>query len=809
MIKGHGNYNSPVMLIGDGGGPECASSGYALSGFTSEELSRLAGRNFDVGRAYKTLLVKERINASDIDSYKNKVDQYWPILQEEIKEIGPNLIIPINELIFQKLTHMNGIRKFRGSVLMSRGLEKPTKVLPILGPNPFLNQEYKLRWVTQIDFQKVPKYAASDTPPEEQTKNIWIAKTASSLRNFLDRSYRDDGKLVFDIEAYFGIPICISFCFDGNESVCVPFLDKSIDFDNRVLMVSMVSKLLASPIRKVNQNIKFDLKRLRRFGFHVENISGDTIIAASLLTPELPKNLGFLTSIYTEIPYFKDEGKQVHLEYGKQNRDTYYLYNAKDSLATWQIDDKQSKELNEVGSRELYDGIVRLIPKYNLMEEHGIYIDQEESFRLLCKYETVYGIQLAKLHRLTNNYKFNPQSPKQVSTLIFEELGYIKGRRVKGTDEDSLNQLMVFGTATKSPIYGKQILMLIIDCRKIHKIIEYLRTACYPDGTWKTEYNLAGTETGRSSAGGEKKIAGTDQLFQVLPNGKVEIVDLGRSFQTIAKHGFVIDGETLGREIRKIFVPCKNYSFVEIDMSQAEARVDAVLAGNFEILTVFDGPIGIHKLTGSWIYDCPPNEIKKNTQVVDPKTGLASDRYHMAKTARHSAERNITAEGMVMMTQKPIQECKRILEAVHGKQPEIREVYHKDVRHAIDSTRVLVSPHGRVRQFLDRKGDHFQYNSAISQLPQCIVSDQLKLSLNPTFDEVGSWAILINEAHDGTLAMVPKGREMEYGRVYRKNIETPIDFRKCNLAREFDLVIPTEIAVSDENWFSLKDVKWD
>lgn len=803
------------MLIGDIGGPEDSTTNYALAGYTGEELQRIAGSNLSVKDSYKTLLVKERGNATDIDSYRSKTEEYWPILIDEIRTINPHLIIPMNEVVFNRLTGLNSIRKFRGSVLMSRGLEKPTKILPILGMNPFINQEYKLRWLSQIDFTKVPKNSYDDSLPEEQTKNIWIAKNATSLRNFLDRSYNDNGILVFDIETFFGIPICIGLCFDGNEAVCVPFLDTTINQDDRVLMLYMLAKLLASKIRKINQNIKFDWKRLERFHFEVNNVTGDTIIGASLLTPELPKNLGFLTSIYTEIPYFKDEGKASHFEYGKRDRTTYYLYNAKDCLATYQINQKQEKEIDEIGSRTLYNGLIQLLPVYKKMEEHGIRIDEEARFSLHSKYSTFYNIQLLKLQRILNNSTFNPKSPKQCATAIFEEMGYNKPRQVTGTDEESLEWLMVSSEAKRSPIFGRVALMLIIDCRKLHKVIEYLETGVYADGTWKCEYNLAGTVTGRTSAGGsDEKLTGGqghDQIFAWEYNKKglpkLVINELGRSFQTIAKHGFMIDGEIYGKELRKIFVPRTGYSFVEIDLSQAEARVDAVLAGNFEILKVFDGPIGIHKLTGSWVFDCDPLEIKKNTLVVDPMTGISVDRYLMSKVTRHAAERNMQAERLVMMTQKPLMFCRRVLGSIHAKQPEIQEVFHHDVRQAVDLSRTLVSPHGRSRQFLDRKGDKNMYNNAISQLPQCIVSDQLKLSLIPTMQATGDWANLINEAHDGCLAEIPFDREMEFAEIYKKNIETPIDFNKCTLKRDFQLVIPSEVSMSRENWYSLEEVK--
>lgn len=792
MIQGHGNINSPVMIIADGGAPECIASNYALTGYSEILLSQIAGRNLSIKDTYRTLLVKEKINAGEYEDYKSLIPQYGPILVEEINTINPNLIIPMGEGIFSFLTQLESIRKYRGSVLLSNpgcGLRRQFKVLPILGPNPYLNKEFKLRWVSQIDFGKVPKYYGDESVPPDLTTNCWIAYTSSSLRNFLERAYSDDGLLVFDIETFMGVPTCISFCFDGRESVTVPFGDFTIDRDQRILMIQLVARILASKIRKVNQNITYDWRIMARFGFVVNNVMGDTSLAASCLTPELEKNLGFLISIYTELPYHKDEGKQWDVN-GMKDKKKFYLYCAKDSLGTWLVNEAQQKEIDEIGSRFVYDSMVSLIPIYKSMEDTGICIDEQQRQFLLAKYTSKYNIEVLKIQKLTNSYA-NPQSPVQMGKLIFEELGFVKGRYVKDTGEDSLKWLIAFGNSKRAPISGKQILQIIMNCRKLHKVIEALEVVPYPDGKWRATYNLGGAETGRSTSGSNK----TEQMI-LRGEKKIELHKMGHSFQNIGKHGFKIDGEEYGKDLRSMYVPPPGYVFVEVDLSQAEARVDAVLAGNYSILDVFDGPIGIHRLTGSWVYECDPLTIKKNTE-----------EYLISKTARHAAERNIQGEGLVMMIQKDLKFCNGVLQRVHEKQPEIRDTFHRDIKNCIDATRVLKSPNGRSRQFLGRIDQHL-YNEAISQLPQAIVSDQTKFSLIPTLKEC-PWAQLLNEAHDGTLAQMPIGREMEYARVYQRNVETEIDFSTCSLERKYKLVIPSEVSMSTENWLSLKDVHMD
>ncbi len=811
MIRGHGNSKPAVFFIGDSPFGEDLKTDYALMGYAGNVIRDFCKeQSINLDDHYRTLLIKEPLAKElNVEDTRKLIDHYAPILINEINTLQPNLLVPLGELAFNYFTNLNNIRKFRGSVLPVSGsftINKANlKVLPILGPYPYLNQDYKLRVISRIDFSKIPKNMG-DTAIPDNYYNIWVARSSSALREFINRHYNPtiarNGFLTFDIETYFQIPICISFCFDGFESVCVPLVDQSIDRDNRVLMMQLVAKLLASPIPKVNQNIKYDWKIMERWNFYVRNVVGDTMLASSVLYPEFPKNLGFLTSIYTDLPYFKDEGKDFDPD--KSKRDRYYLYNAKDSLATSQIYTIQQKEIDETGVRWAHDQLIKVMPIYRRMEDRGIRIDEEAVMKLLAKYESLFHIQELKCRRLLSQDYFNPLSPKQCKWAIFDELGFNKVKGMKtledgspSTDEESLELLAVNGEAKRAPSTGGLVLSSIIGARKIHKVIEILELHLHPDKRFRCEYNLAGTKNARSSAGET-----TDQLVY-LENGKVKVVNLGHSLQTIGKHGFMIGGVTYGKDLRSIYVPSYGYRFVECDLSGAEARVDRVLSGIFDMV-VFDNP-GIHKLTGSWVYGCDPSEIKKNILV----DGV--DRYHMSKTVRHAGERNMGAERMVMMTQRPLRECKDILDTFHKFQPEIREVFHKDIIKALNARTgpTLVAPNGRRRDFFDRI-DKNTINDAISYFPQVIVSDQTKFhGIGRTFEDrsIYSFADLLVEAHDGALMEARADKVMEVGLLYKKNIESvPIDFRPCTLSRDYELVIPCDINVGD-NWYGMEEVK--
>jgi hypothetical protein len=741
---------------------------------------------------------------------KNKglvTPQYNEILTNELNTIGSNILVPTSELAFSFTTGLSGIRKFRGSVLPSVNSLGAKRVIPVLGPYPYLNEDPKLEFITRLDFSKIAKNIAL-TGPIPEIGMCWVAKNVQSLREFfkrhwescLSKSLDEGGFLNFDIETYCGIPTCISLCFDGNESVTVPILDRDISIDERVLMLHEVSKLLASNIPKVNQNIKFDWQHLEdRLRVKINNVVGDTALAASCLYPEFPKNLGFLTSLYTDMPYFKDEGKQF--DPSIHNRERLYLYCAKDSLATHKIHQIQRAELKETGTDKVYERNIRILPIYKQMEWRGIAIDETKRQDLFNKYESLYDIQVRKLHILTNT-KINPLASGQVRKVVFEDIGYKKIRGVKttttglpSTDEESLEILMWKGEHT-SLSDGKEILRTFINIRKIHKVLEYLLSPVFPDGRTRCSFNLGGTETGRTSSGHT-----TDNYIK-YDKGKLKLKDLGRSFQNIGKHGFEIDDVTYGRDLRSMFVPSHGYCFVEVDLSQAEARVDAVLAEDYDILDVFDGPIGIHKLTGSWVYDCDPMEIRKGILV----SGV--DRYHEAKTVRHAGERNMGEDRLMMMIHQPIRRCREILTIFHNKQPNIKGVFHHEIREVIKATRNLTAPNGRKRDFFDRYDNHM-VNEGISFLPQAIVTDYLKDGIDRAFNDNGckEWAWPLAEAHDGFLAEVKINRKEEYARIFQSCLDYDIDFRTCSLSRDFRLKIPSEVEYSTTNWKEMQKLE--
>jgi DNA polymerase I-like protein with 3'-5' exonuclease and polymerase domains len=147
-------------------------------------------------------------------------------------------------------------------------------------------------------------------------------------------------------------------------------------------------------------------------------------------------------------------------------------------------------------------------------------------------------------------------------------------------------------------------------------------------------------------------------------------------------------GLFVGRDLLEIFVPHKGNIFIEGDKSQAEARVVTVLSEDYDILPIFDKPPGIHRLTASWITGGDPFKIEKD-----------SKDYDKGKRARHASNYDMGPGRLSQMSHLSYIECELIMFKFHRAAPNIKNVFHKDIKRALTENRVLISPHGRRREF--------------------------------------------------------------------------------------------------------------
>ena len=815
MIQSSGPSNAKIFFVGDYPSQAEITENVAFRGASGSQLGPLLQEHgLKLDDCFKTLIIREESDELLLLRSRNKtrrtagykhfqINKYEHQLVQELIAMKPKVIVPVGELALRHITGEHGIHDFRGSILplhpnlvAKTNLEK-CYVVPLVHPREYFADNAQ-RFIGAFDLGKIVRLSTTPFYNPLDKYKVWVCRSVADFRAFIQR-YRAAKYWTFDIETHNSFITCISFCGGPTEAISVPLLDPKIPIAEQGLLYWEVAKFLANGYPKVNQNIKFDWTFLEAWSYTVNNVMDDTMLLAHTLYSELTKNLGFLTSVHTDIPYYKDEGKEFDPR--KHSKDQLYLYNAKDALATWLVYESLVKDAKEM---KLWDfhcrGPQKYLHIYKKIDQRGFLVDDETRKKKCHRYETILAETEYLLHDLTGNNKFNPQSPKQCVELVYGELKcppqFRKnedGKNVLTTDEDAIEEL-ILNHADAIGLVAVQILQGMLKSRKINRVLTFLNAIIDIDGRVRQQTKITGTENGRTSA--------SKSIFYrnvATKNARIDRVKTGYSFQTIPKHGFKLpSGEVLGDDLIEIFVPGPGRVFLGGDLSQAEARVVAVLAKDWNLLTLFD-TADVHKITASWIYKCQPEDIKKPSFERD-----------IGKMARHAGNLDMQPPTLSLQAHIPIKEAKTVLTNFHIASPNVQGVFHKEIRDAVSSTRTLNSPQGRQRFFFDRFDDNL-FRQAYSFIPQSSITDQMKDIMIGISEEMlakGKEPNFIYENHDGIMAdQLIEDAEL-FMDLFIKYAAKAINFRNCTLARDIEIVVPAELEFSSTCWnHKMKDWK--
>lgn len=805
-ISGSGPTNSPLVIVSDYPQKDDIAAAQVLSGKSGSSLGYyLSSQKFKLEDTYRTSVIKVVrddffVKAKKIreKALKNAFDEFPHLetLKNELRLINPNCVVALGELALNTLSGgLRGIDNYRGSILKVDprfSLKEGTKLVPTYHPRQIWKKSSDTP-LLQFDIERACKLSRSPYP--HSTKNlVWRVRTTNELKKYWDRAQSGEF-MVFDIETWRGFITCIGFCTNGYEAVSVPLFD----YDNiveRIEIWKLLDRMLKSSMPKVNQNIKYDLHYLEKFGFRINHIHDDTSLLGRIIYPEFNVRLALLQSIYTELPYHKDEGHEYSpVGSGKEQ---LYLYNAKDCLSTWLVYDGQKKDARDYKVMDFHrknywdNGLFHI---YRRMDGRGIRIDFDQRNKLVDNYNSALFRHKEAVEEFYGQ-SINIRSSKQVADFVYEFLQCPKiykqendsGVRSLDTGKEALEELYLNKVSDNKV---KTILKRIIIVRKLEKILEYLTYLVHPDGRVRASTKLNGTKSGRTS-----QTAYEDSLFWKNEKETIQYKSFGGSLQVIPKRPFEaeeFEGEVFGSDVSSIFVPTPGYVFVEGDGGAAEARVVAVLAGDFETLEMMD-KTDIHKLTASWTLD------KQITAVT------SYDREVFGKRPRHAGNYDMGAYRLALMIHKAVDLCEKILERFHANVPKVRGVFHTLVRQIVTNKRILHSPHGRHRQFFGNL-DSSLFKEAYSMIPQATVSDHTKFTMPLIQQDVESCEFLL-EKHDSLLMEVPYSDAEYLFDVFKQHMERPISFRSGSIIRDFDLVIPAEIKWSADNWMDMKKVKF-
>jgi uracil-DNA glycosylase family 4 len=811
-VGAEGPANARLAAIGEAPGAEEERLGRPFVGSTGKIVEDLlSSLGMPREEVYLSNVVKIRPPGNNLEALNligKSIDDFIPQLQEEIRKLSPNAVIAFGNTALTALTGLKGIEKYRGSILPCSF--HSTKIIPTIHPASLLHsegEEGKLRSWKDISYIKwdiaraIEQSKFSEYNPPR--RNLIVARDALQLDRFLSK-YEGSSYVSVDIETFKTIPLCIGIAFSSDEAISVPLFYSTMTRSDQISCWEMCARLLADlDVQKIGQNFKFDERLLRtcvngtvNFGFKVNSFFFDTMLAFRTLYPELPSSLQFSTSVLTEEVYYKDEGREYNPK--KDKFDRLLLYNAKDAAVTYEVFEKETCELiNNDQLDFFFERVMPLHPFYSRIEQRGIKRDNFQKRVLEEKYKGQQKELEEKLYSLTQEYLEEPINVNSngrngdVPKLLF---GLMKIPVRKATDEKTLDALM--RNAVKD-VNKRQILELILEIRKVKKTI-----GTYVDH--ETDYRnrtLTGVrialETGRTANG--------------ILKAPVTTRPMGLAFQTITKHGEV------GTDLGSMFVPDEGHVFVEPDLSAAEARVVANLARDERLLKIFKYDLDLHRITTGWIEGvCPDDllneffnetdgekihELKRQiTKIL--KARIDDEQRQEGKKFRHAANYDMGKREASRQTGLSEWRTNQILTKVHATNPNIRDVFHKEIIDALrDNNRVLISPHGRQRQFLNRWGDEL-FKEAYAFIPQATVSDHLKFSAQ-VIESRAPWIQILSESHDSFLAQVPISHVDRAKEIITEELEKPIDFSRCSLPRN-SLIIPCEVKLGKKNWETME-----
>jgi DNA polymerase len=819
-VPGYGSSSAKLVAVGEAPGKHEDETLIPFSGPAGRLLDEaLACTPLTRNDIYTTNVVKVRPPNNDLKKLNligHTIEEFLPQLWTELESINPNCILALGGTALETLTKLKGIEKYRGSIL--KCYKTGQKVVPTLHPAALLHTEggklhpYKeFAWIKN-DVVRAYQESLSSThrPPQ---RNLQVSQSSAQFIRFLEQ-YSGHNRVYIDVETIMTFAQCIGLAFNSYDALSVPlFNDGNEEGQIPPHDLALIWKIWAeffhdTKIQFCAQNAKFDEKRCRQLGLNWHDCYYDMAMGWHMLYPEFPKKLEFISSVLTEEPYYKDEGREFNSKDKRANFRQWLMYNAKDAAVEYECGEIILDELKKQGLYEFFfDRIMPLHRLYSDIEDVGILVDEECRKHLGKKYSEMRAEKQTQLiqnitqgdPQLYEVYKgFNVMSngaKNQVAKLLF---GFLRLPVRKDTGDDTLKSLA--NNNAKNPRI-KNILLGILEVRKVRKTIgTYIEAELSPADCTRfgkpaailspgkprlhTQCNINGTETGRTSTG--------------ILKPPVAIGHEGISLQGMTKHEDV----TLsvgGGDLRSQYVADENFVFMEPDLSQAEDRVTCVLARDWDALKQYErtefkynkNGLKDDRHTNTAIYVCS----------VDFE-GITDYERQVGKRTRHSGNYAVGKHQHMLTLAKSgifISEytAGKQLDRFHAENPKIKAVFHEEIIEALRSYDCkLTTPFGRTRTFYNRWGEEM-FKEAFAYIPQSTVSDQVKFAMLEIKEALGAHYLknffFLEESHDSFLALCHMSIVDMAARAIKKAMEKPIDFRRCTLSRDYDLVIPSDL----------------
>ncbi|HEM3970212.1 TPA: DNA polymerase I [Streptococcus suis] len=516
-------------------------------------------------------------------------------------------------------------------------------------------------------------------------------------------------------------------------------------------------ELLDSPVLRdflENQTIKtYDFKRgkvlLDRKEITLPPATFDSRLAKYLLSTVEDNSLTTIANLYGQTSLVPDEaiyGKGAKLDLPE--REVFFPHLARKVQVLIETEEPMLTKLEENQQLDLlFDMELPLANVLAKMEIAGIKVEAETLKAMQSENEVLIDQLTKEIYELAGQ-EFNINSPKQLGTILFEDMGlsleYTKKTKTGySTAVDVLERL-----APIAPVVSK-----ILEYRQITKLqstyVVGLQDAILEDGKIHTRYVQDLTQTGRLSS--------TDPNLQNIP------VRLEQ-----------------GRLIRKAFVPSlENSVLLASDYSQIELRVLAHISQDQHLIEAFQQGADIHTSTAMRVFG-----IEKAEDVTP------NDRRN-AKAVNFGVVYGISDFGLSNNLGITRKEAKAYIDTYFERFPGIKNYMETIVREARDKGYVETI-YKRRRELPDINSRNFNVRNfaertAINSPIQGSAADILKvamINLDKALTEAGLATRMLLQVHDEIVLEVPVAELETVKAMVKETMESAISLSVPLIADE-------------------------
>lgn len=395
-----------------------------------------------------------------------------------------------------------------------------------------------------------------------------------------------------------------------------------------------------------------------------------------------------------------------------------------------------AQELEKEGARKVYDDIdLPLVGVLACMERTGAALDVDH---LKALNESA-GAEVDRLRAAiyaSAGHEFNVDSPKQLSEVLFDELGLTPKKKTRSGYSTNASVLKELTEEHELP-------GLMLEYREYAKIkstyIDALPRMRAEDGRVHTSFNEMVTTTGRLSS--------SDPNLQNIP----------------VRTDF-------GRQIRTCFVPLgEGEVFVSADYSQIELRLLAHLSGDEHLIASFNSGEDFHASTASRVFGVPMDDVTPQMR-------------SRAKAVNFGIVYGQQAYGLSQSLHIPFYEAKEMIDRYFEVHPGVR-TYLDDVVAQAHKDGYAVTLFGRRRYIPELKAKNaaqrgFGERTAMNHPMQGTAADIIKLAMRRVQDELVARDLgtrLMLQVHDELDLSVPESEVEEVSDLLTSVMESVVE----------------------------------